>query len=128
MYNMNVKEIIIKKEKIMSDKKYKLNAQDIKKMIDIDLGCLATDRITVEGCLIGWMYREKPSQSFPDTGWRFFSGDETEEYLSDSQNIGIYKINTICNYDAKIIPYLDLPYDTKLYRKEDGTFSEEIVL
>ena len=41
-------------------KKYKLNNTDIKKLIDWEGSdsCLATDRITVDGCRVGYMYRE----------------------------------------------------------------------
>jgi hypothetical protein len=33
--------------------------------------CQATDKITVEGCKIVYMYREEP-KSKTDSGWRFF--------------------------------------------------------
>jgi len=52
------------------------------------------------------MYREEPDFE-DDSGWRFFSGDETEEYMNDADNCGIYEVNTIANYDQSIIPLLD---------------------
>ncbi|MFQ7750116.1 MAG: DUF2185 domain-containing protein, partial [Eubacteriales bacterium] len=33
-------------------------------------GCIATSRITVEGCKVGYCYREKPDGDW-DSGWRF---------------------------------------------------------
>lgn len=44
-------------------------------------GCFATDRILVDGCKVGYMYREEPDSdsSMPDSGWRFNAGDESKE-------------------------------------------------
>ena len=77
-------------------------------------GCFATNRITVDGKRIGYMYREEPDfeSDFPDSGWRFFAGDETEEYTDNPDNINVFSLNTICNYDSAIIPYLKAPFGT----------------
>ena len=68
-------------------------------------GCIATNRITVEGCKVGYCYREEPDGGW-DSGWRFTAGDESEAYMDDPNNAGIYKLNTICNDDPDIIPLL----------------------
>ena len=100
--------------------------QEMKRVINSNenLGCFATNRITIDGAKIGYMYREKPDTSFPDSGWRFFAGDETDEYVSNPDNIKIYSLNTICNYDESIIPFLDSPYGTAYFR-ENGVFIKE---
>ena len=41
-----------------------------------------------------------------DNGWRFFAGDETQEYLDDPSHSAIYELNTVANYDPDIIPHL----------------------
>ena len=84
-------------------------------------GCFATNRITVDGKKIGYMYREKPDtdSDFPDSGWRFFAGDESEQYTENPSNINIFLLNTICNYDSAIIPYLDAPYGSSFVRIEN---------
>jgi hypothetical protein len=89
----------------MNAKIFKLPKELIKQLIPNMGGCLATDRITVDGAKVGFMYRENPD-FLEDSGWRFFSGDETQEYVDDQNNIAIYEVNTICNYDESIIPYL----------------------
>lgn len=103
--------------------KFYLSKEQIKKIYDSDgpQGCFATNRITVDGEKIGYMYREKPDETsdFPDSGWRFFAGDETEEYTDDPNNINIFSLNTICNYDSTIIPYLDAPFGSSFVRVED---------
>lgn len=57
---------------------------------------------------MGFMFREKPDNEH-DSGWRFFSGTESDEYCSNAENFGMYDINTIANYDPDIIPLLDSP-------------------
>lgn len=108
-------------------KNYKLKKEDIKKVIKWKgpEGCMATDRITVDGCKIGYMYREEPDDGYPDSGWRFFEGSEDENYMNDVQNSGVYKLNTICNYDSSIIPLLNAPYGSAFYRDENGDFKAE---
>jgi hypothetical protein len=71
-------------------------------------GAFATDRITVEGRKVGYMYREKPARK-EDSGWRFFAGDEDRAYIDDLRHTQIFAVNTIANYDPDIIPYLDTP-------------------
>ena len=64
--------------------------------------------ITVEGCRVGYMYREE-SQLEDHSGWTFMSGRETQEYVDDPENAMLYDVNTIANYDPEIIPFLDAP-------------------
>ena len=73
-------------------------------------GCTATNRITVDGKKVGWMYRQMPHRHHAvDNGWSFFAGDESAEYLNDISNSNVYDTNTIANYDPDIIPFLDSP-------------------
>jgi hypothetical protein len=71
------------------------------------------------------MYREEPINNV-DSGWRFFSGTETQEYVDNSNNSAFYQINTIVNYDNSIISYLDLPIGVALERVR-GTNSINVV-
>jgi hypothetical protein len=87
-------------------KVFKISGEKIKKLIPPMGSCLATDRITVEGFPVGYMYREEPSRD-GDSGWCFFAGDEPEDYINDSENLAVYDVNTIANYDKDIIPYLE---------------------
>jgi hypothetical protein len=50
------------------------------------------------------MYREAPDNP-DDSGWRFFAGDESQEYLDNSRNLEIENVNTIANYDPEITHY-----------------------
>lgn len=71
-------------------------------------GAFATDRITIDGHSVDYMYREAPNRK-EDSGWRFFSGDEDQAYIDDMSHTEIYNVNTIANYDPDIIPYLNTP-------------------
>jgi hypothetical protein len=89
-------------------KQFKLAKEQIKRLVPHSGGCIASDRITVDGQPVGFMYREAPDHD-ADTGWRFLAGDESDEYMADSAKFGVYAVNTIANYDPSIIPLLDAP-------------------
>ena len=89
-------------------KTYKIRAEDIVQLVTNAGGCLATDRITVDGCDVSYMYREKTARPL-DTGWRFFAGDESPEYLKVSSHTDVYDINTIANHEPAILSYIDTP-------------------
>lgn len=99
----------------MMAKNFKLNADELVDLVPPMGGCFATDKITVDGMKVGYMYREQPNREM-DSGWRFFSGTEDQEYIDDFNNTTIYSVNTIANYYLAIIPYLDLPVGTELER------------
>lgn len=105
---------------------YHVKAEDVKSLLPdwkgAD-GCIATNRITVEGYKVGYCYREKPDGDW-DSGWRFTAGDESEEYMDDPNNAGIYKLNTICNDDPDIISLLNTPAPCAFERDENGVFQQ----
>jgi len=98
-----------------SNKNFKLNANQIVKLIEPMGGCIATDKITVTGELVDYMVRAEPNNDI-DSGWQFFSGTEDQEYIDNPDNSAIYDVNTIANYDRAIISYLNLPIGTQLER------------
>ncbi|MBC6613262.1 DUF2185 domain-containing protein [Hymenobacter sp. BT507] len=105
-------------------KSFKLQSHQIKQLIESMGSCIASDKITVEGLPVGFMYREDPSDKH-DSGWRFFSGTETQEYADNGDNFMYYNINTIANYDSAVIPYLNLPQGSELLRVQ-GSVNFEI--
>ena len=105
---------------------YNVKAEDVKHLLpdwEGADGCIATNRITVEGCKVGYCYREKPDGDW-DSGWRFTAGDESEAYMDDPNNAGIYKLNTICNDDSDIISLLNTPAPCAFERDENGVFQQ----
>ena len=78
-------------------------------------GCIASDRITVDGRKVGSMVRDEPLNP-DDSGWAFTAGDETQAYLDDVANADVYDVNTIATYDPDIIPFLDAPIGSHFVR------------
>lgn len=92
----------------MAAKRYVLKPAEIKPLAEGHGACFATDRLTVDGRKVGFMYREEPDNDI-DSGWRFLAGDEDEAYLDDPGNMDIVDCNTIANLDPDIIPFLRAP-------------------
>ena len=86
-------------------------------------GCFVSDMITKEGYKVGYMYREIPDDSVPDSGWRFLAGNEDEQYTDNPDNLHIFAINTVCNYDPDIIPYLSAEYGNAFIRTSNDSFN-----
>lgn len=100
-------------------KVFKLKAEQIRPLATGLGGCIASDMITVRGKPVGFMYREKPDSEM-DSGWRFTSGLEDQDYMDEADNHGVYDVNTIANYDPSIIPLLDSPVGS-VFERTPGT-------
>lgn len=107
-------------------KDFKLRAEDIQALVPAMGGAFATDRVTVDGAPVGYMYREKADRP-EDSGWRFFAGDEDQAYIDDLSHTSVFDVNTIANYDRDIIPYLDTPAPCA-FEKVPGTGSYRAVI
>ena len=106
------------------NRSYHVKAEDMKNLLPDWAGadgCIATNRITVEGCKVGYCYREEADGDW-DSGWRFTAGDESDDYMDDPNNAGLYRLNTICNDDSDIIPLLNTPAPCAFERDEHGVF------
>lgn len=103
-------------------KVFRLASHEIERVVDAMGSCFASDRITVDGAPVGFMYREQPDDEI-DSGWRFFAGDESEAYCEEPDHFAIYDVNTIANYDASIIPLLDSPVMCAFERNATGSWA-----
>jgi hypothetical protein len=106
-------------------KKFKLEASGIKDIATTLGSCIASDKITVEGLPVRYMYREEPDFE-TDSGWRFFSGTEDDEYINNSDNLMIYDINTIANYDQSILDFLENEVGSEFEKIDDLNFIKVI--
>lgn len=102
----------------MNENNFKIPIEQIKDLINPMGFCMVSNKITVEGEKVGFMYREKPEDK-NDSGWRFLSGTETQDYVDDPHTSKIMDVNTVANYDQAIIPYLKMPFGTELERLEN---------
>jgi len=109
----------------MNNSSFKIPPEEIKDLIKPMGFCMASNKITIDGEKVGFMYREKPEDK-NDSGWRFLSGNETQDYVDDPNTSKIMDVNTIANYDDAIIKYLKMPYGTELERVEGADEFTEI--
>ena len=111
-------------------KRFAIPVEDLKELYQGEgpQGCVASDRILVDGARVGYCYRVTPDAGDEtwDSGWRFVAGDESDAYMDDPDRSGIYALNTLCNYDPDIIPLLDSEPGTAGSRGEDGVFRPEL--
>jgi hypothetical protein len=105
---------------VLMSERFGLDASEIKPLVVGRGSCLASNRITFDSQRVGFMYREAPDHA-DDSGWRFFAGDETQEYADEPKNFKIYNVNTIANYDPDIIAYLDAPPRSAFERRRGQT-------
>ena len=64
---------------------------------------IVSDMVFQQGEGIRWMYREQPDGD-EDSGWRLFSGHETQEYLDDSKNARFCVIAWLLDFDPSLLP------------------------
>ena len=83
--------------------------------------CFVSDRITVDGAPVGYMYREDPDNEI-DSGWRFLAGDESQDYINNPDNLAIFEVNQIAKHDPDIVALLSAPSGSAFERTEDGHF------
>lgn len=102
-----------------TQKPFRLRADQIRPMAMGHGGCIASDMITCGGRKVAFMYREE-SDGDMDSGWRFMSGYESDEYMNNPDNHAVYDVNTIANYDPDIIPFLIAPIGAA-FERENGT-------
>ncbi|MFZ5892952.1 MAG: DUF2185 domain-containing protein [Myxococcota bacterium] len=100
-------------------KRIKLAPHEIQAVAPGHGSCSATDKIVVGGEKVGFMYREAPANA-EDSGWRFLSGSESEDYMNDPKNHGVYDVNLIANCDRDIVPHLSAPIGSAFERAGEG--------
>lgn len=84
--------------------------------------CIATDKVTVHGLPVRFMYREDPIGA-SDSGWRFLSGLESDAYMENAHNQGAHDVNILANCDPSIIPFLNAPVGSAFEKAEgEGDF------
>jgi hypothetical protein len=98
----------------------RLEASDIRSLPDGYGACFATDRITVDGERVGYMYRKEPDNDH-DSGWRFTAGTESEAYMDDPAHSSITHVSTVASIDPDIVPFVDAPVGTILVRWPTGS-------
>lgn len=91
---------------------------------------IASHHVMKDGKPIRFMYREAPDNEL-DSGWRVFSGEETQAYADEASNFSMYNASTVVQQEPAIAELLvhnypiafELDGDTGQYREvpdDDG--------
>ncbi|HEZ0641366.1 TPA: DUF2185 domain-containing protein [Neisseria meningitidis] len=83
--------------------------------------CIATNTVAKQNRPVGFLYREATVFE-NDSGWRFFSGDETDEYTDDPDNFSIVSLADIAKTNPETAVLLSQPEGSAWELAEDGTF------
>ena len=85
-----------------------------------NFGYVMATKMLVDGKRkVRFMFREERSEQ--DSGWCFFCGDETQDYVDNPDNIVICDIQTILDIDKSISPYLDSVDGSAFFRTDDDS-------
>jgi len=86
-------------------------------------GCIVSKNIIEKKGELKWCIREKGLDDL-DTGWRFLSSIDTDEYLNDPKNMCVYNYDTIVEIEPAILLIYDLPVgtDATLVREDKERF------
>lgn len=82
-------------------------------------GCVVSKNIVEGKGNLKWCIKEQPLNEL-DNGWRFLSDIDTDEFLSDSNNMMICDWGTIVNLEPAIMTIYNLPVGTDLILIVEG--------
>lgn len=85
--------------------------------------CFVTNNILYEGQPVGYLYREEPDYE-DDSGWRFTTGTETDEYMNDPGNSSYVSLGAVLREDDSFVDLLDREADVAFVRDDEGRFVE----
>jgi len=83
--------------------------------------CLAPKRLVDNHLEIKYFYSEYPDDD-NDSGLRFFEGNESQEFLDNPDNIGLYDLETIIEMDSSLPAVLKYLPVGVTYEKIDGVW------
>lgn len=84
--------------------------------------CFVSNLIIQQKQEIGYMYKEFPDDD-DDSGWRFFSGNETEDYMNNPDNFAIYSVESIISIDERITQFINSDFGSE-FILQNGIFVE----
>jgi hypothetical protein len=85
--------------------------------------CFVTNNILYDGEQVGYLYREKPDND-DDSGWRFTVGNETDEYMDDSDNSSYVSLGAVLRADDSFLPLIERESGVAFVKDEQGGFIE----
>lgn len=109
-------------EEFIDNFKYYENSIKLKMMMN--KLAVVSKKILEDGFKVGYMKCEEPHDE-EDSGWVFYAGDETDEYIDDMSNFALCYVNYLMNIDPSISGYLHNPQGTFLVKTSAGKFEPD---
>ena len=81
--------------------------------------CIASANVLSGAGRVRWMVRNPP-QAPEDSGWRFFSEFDSEEYINDPANVQVVDYNSVCAIEPAVIAVYPLPVGSDIELRHDG--------
>ena len=85
--------------------------------------CFVTNNVLYDGRQVGFLYREEPDNE-DDSGWRFTAGDETDEYMEDSNNSSYVSLGAVLKEDDSFVDLLEREPGVEFIRDNEGNYVE----
>ena len=67
------------------------------------------------------MYREEPDTE-DDSGWRFTTGSETDEYMNNSENSSYVSLGAVLREDDSVVHLLEHTSGIAFAKDQNGNF------
>jgi hypothetical protein len=77
--------------------------------------CFVTNRVLLDGQRVGYLYREEPDEE-RDSGWRLTANDESEDYMSNADNVAYVSLGAVLSKDDSFRELLDSPAGSAFVR------------
>lgn len=90
----------------------------------MDKLCVVSKKVTRDGWKVGYMLRDNLRDE-QDSGWQFFAGDESDEYINDVNNVELCIVGSIIGIDPILMNYIDSPVGTSFVRISSSEFEAE---
>ncbi|MEW4455998.1 DUF2185 domain-containing protein [Bremerella sp. JC817] len=81
--------------------------------------CYASNMVTIDRIPVDYMVREATERP-RDSGWQFFSGRESQEYVDGTNNIQLVPVAFVAAISPEIIPHLSAEPGTQWERRDDS--------
>lgn len=81
---------------------------------------LVSKMIFEEDKVVRFLYREKPDRE-EDSGWRIFSGTESDEYNNDANNIQLCNIGWLIDFDPTLLEVFKNNFDIAFERENKAS-------
>ncbi len=115
-------DIEITNEMISEFKSHESYYDNIKKRKELlNKMAYVSKRIIDDNYKIGYMHREEPLNN-EDSGWSFVAGDESDDYINNSDNIALIRLYDVILLEPSIEEYLEYDIGTTIIRTSSNVF------